>query len=423
MPDFRIAYRPFPQQQAYFRRKVNMPSARWDDLMHGEHAHGFMAAGVARMDVLEDIRQAVQDAIDRGEGFPAFQARMRNIIADKGWIGGAGDESEARRAWRMRMIYQTNLRTSYMAGRWEDLQKFPYLRYQHNTINNPRHEHQAWDGLVLASDDPWWDTHYPPNGWGCRCTVTGVGKGRMRVLGKDGPDAAPGPSEGDPPPEWAYHPGKAARSLPAAESFGRKVMALPPEWRKAVLDDAQSRRVEWFGDFVPLVAQVRQEIAAGRTFARGYATPVGFVPNDIIDVLATGVGERAASGAVVTFSVPTLSTALVALNDRALYHSLRDHKAVGRPGIRDTIAREVDTLPYWVSDPETIVLYEPARTQAIEMLVFARALGGGRYATLHIDVGMREERTREPVLANWVRTVEIKTRQQLGGFIKLRGEW
>lgn len=173
MPDYRIAYRPFPQQQAYFRRKVNVPSARWDDLMHGEHAHGFMAAGVARADVLEDLRRAVQAAIDDGEGFDAFRARFDDILKRHGWIGGAGDESDARRAWRMRVIYHTNLRTSYMAGRWEELQKFPFLRYQHNTVNNPRHEHQAWDGLVLATNDPWWNTHYPPNGWGCRCTVTG----------------------------------------------------------------------------------------------------------------------------------------------------------------------------------------------------------------------------------------------------------
>ncbi len=68
--------------------------------------------------------------------------------------------------------------------------------------------------------------------------------------------------------------------------------------------------------------------------------------------------------------------------------------------------------------------YDEARDAvAALMLVFARALGSGRYATLHIDVGMSETRTREPVQANWVRTVEIKTRRQLGGFIKLRGEW
>src|SRR5690606_33075851 len=92
MPDYRIAYRPFPQQQAYFRRKVNVPSARWDDLMHGEHAHGFMAAGVARADVLDDLRRAVQAAIDDGEGFDAFRARFDDILKRHGWIGGAGDE-------------------------------------------------------------------------------------------------------------------------------------------------------------------------------------------------------------------------------------------------------------------------------------------------------------------------------------------
>lgn len=422
MPDYRIAYRPFPEQQAYFRRKVNLPSARWDDLMHGEHAHAFMAAGVARLDVLDDLRRAVQTAIDEGEGFAAFRERVDDILRRKGWIGGAGNESEARRAWRMRTIYQTNLRASYMAGRWQGLQKFPYLRYQHNSVANPREHHRAWNDLVLATDDPWWDTHYPPNGWGCRCTVTGVGKGRLRALGKTGPDSPP--SGGAPtPPEWAYHPGKAARSMPAAAKFGEKVMQLPPDWRKIALEDTQTRRVDWFGDFVPFVAQVRQQISSGRTFAQGHATPVGFVPNDIIDALGSGIGERAANGVSVHFAPANLPTALVALNDRALYHALRDHKAVGRPGIQAEIAHEVDTLPYWVSDPEALVLYEPARAQAPEMLVFARALGDGRYATLHIDVGVKESRTREPIRANWVRTVEIKTRQQLGGLIKLRGEW
>lgn len=411
MPDFRIAYRPFPQQQAHFRRKVNMPSARWDDLMHGEHAHGFMTAGVARMDVLEDIRQAVQAAIDRGEGFPAFQARMRDIITNKGWIGGAGDESDARRAWRMRMIYQTNLRTSYMAGRWEELQKFPFLRYQHNTINNPRHEHQAWDGLVLASNDPWWDTHYPPNGWGCRCTVTGVGKGRMRVLGKDGPDAAPGPSEGDPPPEWAYHPGKAARSLPAAESFGRKVMALPPEWRKAVLDDAQSRRVEWFGDWPAFVDTVRSEIAAGAARPQGAATPLGFIPSGAVGVLATG---RALNGR--TFAPVLPQTALIATTDRAVYHALRDAKFDDRPQLRELFAEAMRTAPEWVARADA-VLWDPK----LSALLFARKAADGRYLTLVARVDMLEQRSKQPITAAWVRTLDIYGSQALAQFSLISG--
>ena len=54
------------------RRKVSVSSARWDDLMHGKHAHGLMAAGVACAAVLDDLRRAVQSAIDDGEGFDAF---------------------------------------------------------------------------------------------------------------------------------------------------------------------------------------------------------------------------------------------------------------------------------------------------------------------------------------------------------------
>ena len=29
---------------------------------------------------------------------------------------------------------------------------------------------------VMPADDPWWRTHFPPNGWGCRCWVRQVSK-------------------------------------------------------------------------------------------------------------------------------------------------------------------------------------------------------------------------------------------------------
>lgn len=399
MPDYRIAYRPFPQQQAYFRRKVNMPSARWDDLMHGEHAHGFMAAGVARADVLDDLRRAVQAAIDDGEGFDAFRSRFDDILRRHGWIGGAGDESDARRAWRMRTIYQTNLRTSYMAGRWEQLQKFPYLRYQHNTVTNPREDHKQWNGLVLATDDPWWNTHYPPNGWGCRCTVTGVGKGRMRALGKDAPDQAPDPSDGDPPEEWAYHPGKAARSLPAAASFGEKVAQLPPPWRAAALDDAQRRRADWFADWPGFIGTVRGEIAAGAARPQGAATPLGFIPEQVLGILASG---RALNGRA--FAPVTPRTALMATTDRAVYHSLRDAKFTDRPELRDVFTAALENAPAWVASADAVLW-----NAADGVLMFARRADDGHYMTLVARVDLRERRAREPAMATWLRTVEMYT--------------
>lgn len=65
----------------------------------------------------------------------------------------------------------------YSAMRYEqlkhpDLIKFyPYWKYVCNgTQIVPCH--LQYSGLVLRYDDPWWDSHFPPNGPDCRCRVT-----------------------------------------------------------------------------------------------------------------------------------------------------------------------------------------------------------------------------------------------------------
>ena len=48
-------------------------------------------------------------------------------------------------------------------------------------------------GLDLPGswDDPWWDTHYPPNGWKSSCGVEALSQEDLQRLGKAGPDQAP----------------------------------------------------------------------------------------------------------------------------------------------------------------------------------------------------------------------------------------
>ncbi len=59
----------------------------------------------------------------------------------------------------------------------------PYWIYDavHDSRTSP--EHAAWDNLVLLADDPWWNTHYPPNGPGCRCLVRSAGPRELEQLG------------------------------------------------------------------------------------------------------------------------------------------------------------------------------------------------------------------------------------------------
>lgn len=180
----------FSEQIAFFRAKKNVLTERWTDVWEAEHDHAFMVAGANRIDLLADLRTAVDKAIADGTGLEAFRRDFDQIVARYGWEYNGG------RNWRTRVIFETNLRTSYAAGRYAQLQKLksvlPYWRYRHSdAVAHPRPQHQAWNGLVLHADDPWWNTHYPPNGWGCQCTVEGVDDLDLRDMGKSGPDTAP----------------------------------------------------------------------------------------------------------------------------------------------------------------------------------------------------------------------------------------
>lgn len=181
---------PFKEQIAFFRAKQNVLTERWTDVWEAEHDHAFMVAGANRIDLLVDLRQAVDKAIADGTGLEAFRRDFDTIVTKRGWDYNGG------RNWRARVIFETNLRTSYAAGRYAQLQALkkvrPFWRYRHSdSVQHPRPMHVSWNGLVLHADDPWWHTHYPPNGWGCQCTVEALNLRDLQRLGKDGPDQAP----------------------------------------------------------------------------------------------------------------------------------------------------------------------------------------------------------------------------------------
>lgn len=177
---------PFGEQIAFFRRKLNLPTDGWTDVYGREHDWAFVVAGANRDAIVADFREAVERAIAEGTTLEDFRKDFDRIVASHGWDYNGG------RDWRSRVIYETNLNTSYAAGRYEQLQAAPYWQYEHaDWVTNPRHDHLAWDGLVLARDDPWWQSHYPPNGWGCQCSVRGLWSRDLRLLDKEAPDEAP----------------------------------------------------------------------------------------------------------------------------------------------------------------------------------------------------------------------------------------
>jgi hypothetical protein len=49
-----------------------------------------------------------------------------------------------------------------------------------------RKEHESWNGLVLPKNDPWWDSHFPPNGWGCKCYTRAVTESQRKKYEAEG---------------------------------------------------------------------------------------------------------------------------------------------------------------------------------------------------------------------------------------------
>ncbi len=222
MTSVRYGSLPFEAQIAFFRKKMAIPSRTWTDLWQNEHDHAFVVAGAMRMALVEDLQKSVQKAIEQGSTLAEFRKDFDRIVAEHGW------SYRGSRGWRTRVIYETNLRTSYQAGRYAQLQRFDYWQYHHSPASeDPRPEHLGWDGLVLAKDDPFWQTHYPPNGWGCKCTVTGISKKRLRskglkvsespklrmrkvIAGRFGPSPRTVYVPQGIDPGWAYAPGRDA---------------------------------------------------------------------------------------------------------------------------------------------------------------------------------------------------------------------
>ncbi|WP_337840504.1 phage minor head protein [Rheinheimera sp.] len=157
----------FKEAIAFFRAKLNVPSERWTDIWKEQHNVAFMVAGATKTELLADLRQAVDAAIAQGKSLNWFKSEFKNIVKKNGW-DHTGDA-----AWRARVIYDTNMRQAYNAGRWQQLQQFEFWRYVHGDSRYPRPAHQAKHNLVLPKTAAFWQVWFPQNGWGCKCKVVG----------------------------------------------------------------------------------------------------------------------------------------------------------------------------------------------------------------------------------------------------------
>lgn len=232
----------------YFRQKGYAISWSWLDVWQEAQAKAFTVAGVMKMDVLQDIRQAVDKALANGQTYSDFEKALIPTLQRRGWWGRDAQvdtrtgevKGKGLTPWRLKTIYQTNLQTAYMAGRYkafmENVEARPYWQYTAVMDRRTRPTHAAMNGLVFRADDPFWESFYPPNGYNCRCRVRALDGDNLKERGIDLSSSkgrlsqieVPTSARTDaltaevtrfeyapqkyvaPDPGWSYNPGKAA---------------------------------------------------------------------------------------------------------------------------------------------------------------------------------------------------------------------
>lgn len=173
----------------WLKAKKLSPGFDYRDIWRDEHSLGFTVAKMTQLDLLSDVQSLVEEALAEGQSFAQFREVLKPLLVKRGWWGqqmmddpltGASRVVQLGSDRRIRTIYETNMRTARSAGQWERIERtrraMPYLLYTLGPSREHRAEHLQWADLCLPVDDPFWQTHIGPNGWGCKCGVRQVSK-------------------------------------------------------------------------------------------------------------------------------------------------------------------------------------------------------------------------------------------------------
>ena len=187
---------------AFFAAKGYAVSWNWWEVWESAHARAFTVAKAVQADVLESIRGALDKALADGRTRREFARDLEPRLRALGWWGrqivvspdGGAEKVQLGSPHRLRTIFDSNMRSTFGAARQrqqvENADSRPFWMYDARNDNRVRPSHAAMDGRVFRADDPIWKTHYPPNGWNCRCRVRALTAAQVRARGLRVSDSA-----------------------------------------------------------------------------------------------------------------------------------------------------------------------------------------------------------------------------------------
>ena len=115
------------------------------------------------------------------EAFPSLLDENGNRKTFKRFLNDVRKIDETYNSNYLRAEFTFVQASAEMAAKWErfmqDGDRY-YLQYRTAGDAKVRPTHAEMAGITLPASDPFWAEFYPPNGWGCRCSVVQVRKSK-----------------------------------------------------------------------------------------------------------------------------------------------------------------------------------------------------------------------------------------------------
>ena len=425
---------------AYFRAKGAHLSWNWTDTETERHATSFTVAKVTSFDVLQAIHNEVDRAISQGRTFAQFKDALKPRLQELGWWGkkevldidtGEITKAQLGSTRRLRTIFQANVQSAYMAGRYkryrENVDHRPWWQYVAILDNRTREAHEALSGKVWHWDDPIWETIWPPNGFNCRCRVTALTNQELERKG-----ITPLATRPDDFQTINWPVGRDGETMPrTGVRVGGRWFWPDVGWDRNPAIDAAEKTAEWLGK---KAASYNAPVGAafGAAFRGALLKRMQTALAPMVESVAATLQSKG-DAALVHLIAPnvvtamaehgiTLESARVLLTDAALLHAIREVKTFRGASLPLSTWRN---LPALLADAE---VYLDTRDTAMLFIFQTETTGGGLekvVVSVNYTQKIREAGStakRQSIRANFVNTGGIIDVSNIGEirYIRLR---
>lgn len=171
--------KPVPHKEAadFIKSKPAVSRAVFDELLPELKARAFTVTGIEAANVLQDIRDRIAD-LPLGGDWDKIKRDLAEQISP--FLAQGDDEeskwkAEAKANRRAELLVRLHGFQAYSASAYRVMDRqrdvFPFWMYRSMGDGRVRDSHAALNGKILPSTSPFWQKHYPPWEWACRCQV------------------------------------------------------------------------------------------------------------------------------------------------------------------------------------------------------------------------------------------------------------